>query len=62
MTFNYEQAEVYSLKEGPYKMKIYDDSGNSTKWLTLDHDTFMAICDALIAQGAKEADARKGLE
>ncbi len=63
MSFNYEKAEVESLTNyGPYKIKIYDDAGNSTKWLTLDYDTFVAIREALISQGEKEADARKGLD
>lgn len=60
--FNYEQAELYGLKNGPYKIKIYDDDGNSTKWLTLDNNTFHKICDALIEQGVNNASQRKGLE
>lgn len=62
MTFNYEQAELDSLSDtGPYKIKLYDDAGNSTKWLTLDYDTFVTIHDALVKQGEKNSEQRKGL-
>jgi hypothetical protein len=59
--FNYEMAEIDSLRVGPYKIKLYDDTGNSTKWLTLDVDTFHKIRDALIEQGKDKAE-RRGLE
>lgn len=61
--FNYERSELASLTNyGPYKIKLYDDAGNSTKWLTLDTATFVAIRNLLEKQGEKNANARKGLE
>jgi hypothetical protein len=55
--FNYEKAEVDSLSiSGPYKVKIYDDAGNSTKWLTLDYETFVTIREALIRQGNNDTE------
>jgi hypothetical protein len=50
--FNYEMAELDSLSNySPYKVKIYDAAGNSTKWLTVKPETFVVIRDALVAQG-----------
>lgn len=58
MEFNYERAEMESLSNyGPFKLKLYDNAGNSTKWLTLDYDTFVAVRDALIKQGERSMDA-----
>ena len=62
MTFNYEKAEVDELICAPIRIKLHDDWGNHTKWLTLDRETFVIVRDAFIAQGEREADARKGLQ
>ena len=62
MTFYYEQAELNSLSSGPFKIKLHDGHGNHTKWLTLDNETYGILRNALIAQGVRNADARKGLE
>lgn len=54
MSFNYEQAELDKLSNhGPFKVKLYDDAGNSTHWLTLDTATYVAIRGLLVAQGVK---------
>lgn len=60
--FNYEAAELAGLTNGPFKVKVYDNEGHSTKWLTLDSETFLAIHLALTEQGIRNADQRRNLE
>lgn len=52
--FNYERGELEKLDSGVIvKMKLRDDAGNQTHWLTLQPETFAAIQEALIEQGAQ---------
>lgn len=52
MEFNYERRELDKLDTGVIvKMKLHDDAGNHTRWITLRPDTLAVISAALIEQG-----------